>query len=209
MAALGYASLPVPDGGDAPVGPAAMAALANAVDPHLIQHVANQAERDTTFAAAPLHTLVTAEDGSLWIKTSAADGNVWATIYQPLPAWRPITLASGYQSGEFTPQARVIGRQVSLRGRIQRADGTTFAMAGVKVGDVPDDCRPALFGSFAGGASLQGDPMTGVGRFEVLGDASASSLGGSGSLIWYSQDGTQESGGGVAWIDISGSYWLD
>lgn len=207
MATTGYADLPVPGGGDAPVGPAALMELAQTIDPHLVQHVVDLAERNTVYAGAPLHTLVSADDGSLWIKTSA-DTNTWATIYEPLAAWRPISLAAGYESGEFTPQARRVGQQVHLRGRIQKTDGT-FGMAGVKVGDVPADCRPATLGNFAGGASLQGDPMTGVGRFEVLGDASASALGGSGSLVWYSQDGTQAAGEGAVWVDISGSYWID
>lgn len=206
---IGRASLPVPGGGQGPTVPGDMAALALAIDPHLVQHVTDQAERDTAYAGAPLHTAVSADDGSMWLKTSATE-NVWATIYEPLPAWRPIALASGYQAGEFLPQIRRTGAQAHLRGRIQRIDGTTFAMAGVKIADVPADCIPASIGAYAGGASLQGDPMTGVGRFEVLGTATGSSLGGPGSLAWYSQDGTQEPGAaGAAWIDISGSYWID
>ncbi|MFI7240116.1 hypothetical protein [Streptomyces cyaneofuscatus] len=209
MPDLGYAQLPVPAGGDAPVGPAALAALATALDPHLTQHVANQAERDSLYAVAPIHTLVSATDGSLWLKT-ATDANTWATIYQPLPAWRTISLAAGYESGEITPQVRVHGRQVHVRGRLIRTDGTPFPMGGVKVADVPADCRPAQLGNWAGGASLAGDPMTGVGRMEVLGNSSSSSLGTSGALCWYSQDGIQVvSGTGPSWIDLSGSYWLD
>ncbi|MEW1867052.1 hypothetical protein AB0420_02440 [Streptomyces caelestis] len=204
MATIGYAELPVPGGGDAPVGPAALAALAEAVDPHLPQHVADRAERDEQYAAAPLHTLVSAEDGSLWIKTSD-DANTWATIHEPLQAWRPITLASGYTAGEFRPEARREGNRVHLRGRIQRTDGANVPPAGVKVGDVPSDCRPATYGMWGGGASLTGDPITGVGRVEVLGTASSTSLGGAGSIVWFSQDGTT----GVPWIDISGSYWTD
>lgn len=204
MAMIGYAELPVPGGGDAPVGPAALAAFAEAVDPHLLQHVVNRAERDEQYASAPLHTLVSAEDGSLWIKTSGS-ANTWATVYEPLPAWRPVTLASGYEAGEFRPEARRIGNLVYLRGRIERTDGTNIPVAGVKVGDVPADCRPALYGMWGGGASLTGDPITGVGRVEVLGEASSTSLGGVGSILWYSQDGTT----GVPWIDINGSYWID
>lgn len=206
---IGYARLPVPGGKQAPNTPADLVELAQAVDPHLVQHVTNQAERDATFSGAPLHTMVSAEDGSLWIKTSAT-ANVWATVYEPLPAWRPVSLAGGYEPGGFSPQVRLVGRQVHLRGRIQRTDGTTFPMAGVKVGDVPADCRPAVVGVWAGGASLTGDPMTGVGRVEVLDVNTSSSFGGPGSLIWFSQDGLQVEGGtGALWIDISGSYWID
>ncbi|MZF56954.1 hypothetical protein GTX53_24500 [Streptomyces sp. SID5594] len=206
MATIGNADLPVPGGGDAPTWPGALAALAAAIDPHLVQHVADLAERNETYAEAPLHTLVSAEDGSLWIKTSAVD-NVWATIHEPLPAWRPISLAGGYAAGDPTPQVLLVGQQVHLRGRIIKNDGSTFALNGVKIADVPADCRPAQPGNWSGGASLAGDPMTGVGRMEVLGNSSSSSLGSSGALLWFSQDGTQAGGLGAAWVDISGSYW--
>ncbi|MFJ3084982.1 hypothetical protein [Streptomyces sp. NPDC086838] len=207
---IGYAGLPVPGGSQSPTTPGDMAALAAAIDPHLVQHVTDLAERNTKYGDdAPLHTVVSAADGSLWIKTSA-DTATWATIYEPLPAWRPISLAGGYESGEFSPQIRLVGTRAHVRGRIQKSDGTVFALEGVKVGDVPSDCRPATLGSWAGGASLQGDPMTGVGRLEVLGVGTSSSIGGAGSLIWFSQDGTQAVGGaGVKWIDLSGSYWID
>ncbi|MGW7473651.1 hypothetical protein ACWGIT_18910 [Streptomyces cyaneofuscatus] len=208
MPNLGYAQLPVPAGGDAPVGPGALAALVTALDPHLTQHVTDQAERDTLYAAAPIHTLVSASNGSLWLKTAAS--NVWATIYEPLPAWRTISLSAGYESGELTPQVRRVGMEVHVRGRLIRTDGTPFPMNGIKVGDVPADCRPAQPSTWAGGASLAGDPMTGVGRMEVLGNSSSSSLGSSGALCWFSQDGLQVvSGTGPTWIDLSGSYWLD
>lgn len=203
MATVGRAQLPIPGGGDAPLGPGALAELALAIDPHLLQHVADTAERDAEYADAPLHTVVSAENGSLWIKTSST-ANTWATIYEPLPAWRQVTPASGYQSGEFQPQARRIGKRVHLRGRFVRTDGTVFPLSGVKIGDVPADCQPALYGSFAGAASISGDPTIGVGRVEVLGAGSSSSLGGNGSIVWFSQDGS-----GVPWVDISGSYWID
>lgn len=203
MATVGNAELPVPGGGDAPVGPGALAALAAAIDPHLIQHVADQAERDAEYAAAPLHTLVSAENGSLWIKTSAT-ANTWATIHEPEPAWRPVTPAAGYSADVYTPQVRRIGNEVHLRGRIVRTDGTVFPLSGVKIADVPSDAIPAVYGSFSGTASLVGDPTIGVGRIEVIGALQSNSFGSAGSVVWFSQDGT-----GVTWVDISGIYWLD
>lgn len=203
MATIGYADLPIPAGGDAPVGPGALADLATAIDPHLVQHVATLAERDEDYASAPLHTLVSAENGSLWLKTSGV-ANTWATISEPLPAWRTVTPAAGYQAGEFTPQIRLIGKRVHMRGRLVRTDGGVFPLAGVKIGDVPSDCRPGIYGAFAGTASITGDPSIGAGRIEVLGAGSSSSLGGTGSIVWFSQDGS-----GVPWVDISGSYWID
>ncbi|MFJ8883598.1 hypothetical protein ACIRJR_09310 [Streptomyces sp. NPDC102402] len=203
MATIGYAQLPVPGGGDAPTWPAALAELATAIDPHLWQHVTNKAQRDSLYAGAPVGTAVTAANGSLWIKTVTA-GNTWATIYEPVEAWRAVTPASGYQGGEFAPLVRRIGMQVHLQGRLQRVDGTVFPISGIKIGSVPADCKPAKYGQWAGGASLTGDAAIGVGRMEVLGLASSTSVGVAGDIIWYSQDGT-----GVPWVDLSGSYWLD
>lgn len=204
MATVGRALLPVPGGGDAPAGPGALAAFGLAVDPHLVQHVVDKAARDAQYGDAPLHTLVSAENGSLWIKTSATS-NTWAAIYEPLPAWRPITLASGYEAGQTDPEVRIVGGRVHLRGRIEKVDGTVISINGVKLGTVPDDCIPAQIASWDGGQSLTGDPATAVGRMEAFSpDQDSNSLGGRGSLIWYTQDGT-----GTPWVDISGSYWLD
>lgn len=204
MATVGRAQLPIPGGGDAPVGPGALAELALAIDPHLLQHVADKAERDAEYDDAPLHTAVTADDGSLWIKTSAST-NTWATLYEPLQDWRPLSLAAGYTAGQTTPEVRIERGMAHLRGRIEKSDGTVIATAGVKVATVPDDCIPAQIASFDGGASLTGDPVTAVGRVEVFSpDQDSNALGGRGSVVWYSQDGT-----GTPWIDISGSYWLD
>ncbi|MFJ2113129.1 MULTISPECIES: hypothetical protein [unclassified Streptomyces] len=203
MATIGYADLPVPGGGDGPLGPAAFAMLAMAVDPHLVQTVANRAERDTLYSGAPIHTIVTATDGTVWKKTSSSS-NTWVTWWEPTPAWRAVTPATGYQAGEFAPLARTVGGQVHLQGRLQRIDGGVFPVSGIKIGSVPADCRPAKYGSWAGGAGLTGDPVNGVGRLEVLGNASSTSAGVVGDIIWYSQDGT-----GVPWVDLSGSYWLD
>lgn len=195
MATIGYANLPVPDGGDAPVGPGALAELATVIDPHLIQHVANLAERDSVYATAPLHTAVSAEDGSLWLKTSAV-ANTWATIYEPLPAWQNLTLESGLiVSGGQTPQYRIVGQRAHVRGRIERFTGAVLdGSSGMSLAAVPEEAQPAESPAFwAGGQSLTGDPVTAVCRMEAVT-----------TYKFYSQDGA-----GADWVDISGSYWLD
>ena len=207
MATVGYAQLRIPAGGDAPAGPGALMELATDIDPHLVQHVADQAERDAEYDDAPLHTMVSAEDGSLWIKTSATT-NTWATIYEPVPAWRPIELLTGYQEDGFTPQVRRIGNQVWLRGRISRVDGTVIPTNGVAVATVPDDCIPQeQLGAYAATSSLAGDVVIGVGKLEVLNVGTASALGDPGTITWWSQDGPTAAG--TPWINISGSYWID
>ncbi|MBQ1122653.1 hypothetical protein [Streptomyces sp. B15] len=204
MATFGYADLPVPGGSDAPTGPAALAELAQRIDRHLVQHVADQAERDATLDDAPLHTVATAQDGSLWIKTDGFS-NTWATIWEPLPDWRPIEPASGYQGGAYTPQVRRVGNQVWLRGRLQRVDEAVIPTNGVKIGQVPDDCIPQeQVGSIAANSSLADDVVIGVGKLEVLDANTASSLGDPGAITWWSQDGS-----GTSWVNISGSYWID
>lgn len=192
---IGYAELPVPAGGDGPAAPAALAELAVAIDPHLIQHVTNLAQRNSLYSAAPLHTTVSAENGSLWIKTSAVS-NVWATVYEPLNPWQPITLASGFTSnGGYTPEYRVRGQQVHMRGRIERVNPllTMDGGGGLTVATVPPDAVPDQLSNWNGGQSLTGDPVTAVCRLEAATN-----------IVFWSQDGS-----GAAWIDISGSYWLD
>lgn len=203
MATIGYAQAPIPGGGDAPAGPGAFAEYGLAIDPHLIQHVATKAERDSLYADAPVHTAVTANDGSLWLKTSASS-NTWAVIYEPDPGWRPLSLAAGFEADQTDPEVKVIGNQVWLRGRVRKADGTTVGTNATKLGNVPSDCIPTQLASFAGGASLTGDPITGVARFEVY--SPTNTLQSPGSLMLYSQDGESY---GFTWVDISGSYWKD
>jgi hypothetical protein len=203
MATVGYAGLPIPGGGDAPIGPGALADLGSAIDPHLLHHVANVGERDSTFATAPLHTAVTANDGTLWLKTSAST-NTWATVWEPDPGWRPLPLATGFEADQTDPQVKRIGNQVWLRGRIRRTDGTNIAPNATKLGEVPDDCIPPQLASYAGGSSITGDPIVGVARFEVY--SPLNTLQDPGSLMLYSQDGDTY---GFTWVDISGSYWID
>lgn len=209
MATFGYAELPVPGGGDGPTMPGHLAELAEAIDPHLWQHATDEADRDTKYSTAPALTAVVALNGTVWIKTSS--GSTWVTVWEPLPEWQPLSLASGYEAGQTVPEGRVDRGKVSLRGRIQRIDGGLVPAAGVKLATVPTDFIPEQISSFAGGASLTGDPMTGVGRVEIFSpDQDANALGARGSVIWYSQDGSQDGGTpGVPWVDISGSYWLD
>lgn len=210
MATIGYAELPVPGGGDSPTTPGHLAELAEAIDPHLWQHVVNEADRNTRLAGAPVQTVAVAPNGTAWIKTATAT-NTWITLWEPLSAWQPITLASGYIAGETVPQVRIDRGRVWTRGRIARADGTLLPAAGVKLGTVPNAAIPAQLGAWAGAASLTGDAMTGVGRVEVFSaDQDGNINGNRGSIVWYSQDGMQDNGvTGVYWADISGFYWLD
>ncbi|MEU1496045.1 hypothetical protein [Streptomyces sp. NPDC005732] len=210
MATIGYAGLPIPGGGDGPTVPGHLAELATAIDPHLVQHVTDLAARNATLSAAPVHTLAIAADGTTWVKVST--GNVWVTIWEPIQDWQPITLASGFEAGQTNPECRIDRGQVYMRGRIQRTDSQPILTAGgAKLGTVPDDFIPEQIASFAGGASTTGDAINGVCRVETFSpDQDANSLGGRGSIIAYSQDGTQDAGTpGLMWVDISGSYWLD
>ncbi|MDX3044065.1 hypothetical protein PV383_43935 [Streptomyces caniscabiei] len=208
MATIGYAELPVPAGASAPSVVAALADLATVVDPHLVQHVNDLAERDSTLSTAPQHTLAIAADGTTWIKTDGGT-NTWATVWEPLPDWQNVTLASGYQSsGGYTPQARLEGKKVSLRGRIERVDGTVIVNNGAKVGAVPTSCIPQVqVGSFPATCSLAGDVVIGTGKVEVLEVGTSSTLGVAGDITWWSQDGP--TAGGTPWIAINGSYWID
>lgn len=203
MPTIGYANLPVPAGGNSPTVPGDIAALATAIDPRLRQSATDLADRTTKYAAAAAGLLVTADDGTMWLKISASD--VWVTIWEPVMDWQPLSLASGFEAGQTDPEYRIDRGQVHLRGRITRTDTTDIATAGVKLGEVPEEAIPAQIASWAGGASLGGDPVTGVGRCEVFSpDQDGNALGDAGSIIWYSQDGS-----GVDWVDLSGSYWLD
>jgi hypothetical protein len=197
---IGYAGLPVPGGAQAPTVPPNLAALAQAIDRHLLQHAVDAADRDSRFENAPLHTAVTGEDGSLWIKTSATT-NTWAAVYEPTPAWRPITLAAGFQSANAA--VRRIGTRVHVRGTIERTDGTLITST-TKVGEVPADCYPTHTSRGAGGSTITGDPVVGVGRIEVLGAGSNVNGATQGALMWYSQDGS-----GTNWVGVDFSYWTD
>lgn len=204
MATIGYADLPVPAGGDSPTIPAAVAELATALDPHLIHHVYDQAQRDADFVLAPVQTLVIAESGMAWIKL-ASSSNSWATVYEPVPAWGTITLASGYEQGAATLGVRKMASGiVYLKGRIQATSGNMDGgAAALNVGSVPDDCIPEFIGTITASCSLGGDTTDAAGRLEVLASNSSSSSGDPGDLLWWYQ-GT----GGTPWIDISGYYWL-
>ncbi|GGX01856.1 hypothetical protein [Streptomyces chryseus] len=194
MAEIGYAQLPVPGGGDAPVGPGNLAALATAIDPHLVHHATNLADRNSRFATAPVHTLVSAENGALWKKTSSTT-NTWITVVEPVAAWRPIALASGFtSSGGYTPGYRIDRGQVHMRGRIERINPLLVmdGGSGLTLAAVPSDAVPDQLSTWAGCQSMTGDPITGVCRMEAATN-----------IVFWSQDGT-----GAAWVDISGSYWL-
>ncbi|MFF9568509.1 hypothetical protein [Streptomyces sp. NPDC014685] len=189
---IGYARWPVPSGGDAPDGPAQLAAIATTIDPHLVQHCADVADRDALYSTAPARTVAVAANGQTWIKTSDT-ANTWVSLWEPAPAWKPLSLASGMAPGSTTPQYKVIGGQVYVRGRIVRADDSVLIGDGQVLAPVPAEARPSQLCTWAGGQSLTGDPLTAVCRMEA-----------GSSLVWWSQDGT-----GTTWVDISGSYWLD
>lgn len=211
MATIGYANLPIPAGGDSPTTPGHLAELAQAIDPLLWQPVTNQADRDARLSGAPAGTVAKATDATTWIKM-ATDTNTWVTFWEPLKAWQALTLASGYEAGQTDPEYRIEGSKVHLRGTIQRTDGAVLPVSGVKIASVPSTAYPAQIARLSGTASLTGDAMTATGRVEVFShDQDSNSLGGAGSVIWYSQDGSQVTGGtpGVFWADISGYYWLD
>lgn len=199
MAAIGNAQLPVPGGAQAPTTPGDLAALAAAIDPHLWQHVTTKAARDSTYAQAPIHTVVTAEDGSVWVKTSTT--NVWATIWEPIAAWRPINLAAGIGvSGDTTPSVRIVDGYVHMLGAVNKSDSTYFTGDALLLGTVPTDCVPARRRRYGGTASLAGDTTDAAVRIEITG-ASETTPGQ--VLAWY------QATGGTPWVDLGGGYWKD
>ncbi|MBL3670817.1 hypothetical protein JL475_33640 [Streptomyces sp. M2CJ-2] len=204
MATLGYASLPVPGGGQSPTVPADMAALAEAIDRHLVHYVANKAERDSRFASAPVHTIVSAADGTVWKKTAA--GNTWATWWEPAPGWdRTVTLKPAFQAGDVSLGLMLLdgGRRVELKGRVERVDSTNITDPNaVNLGSVPADCIPPSLRTWAGTCSMAGETTDGAGRLEILGTNTSSGYGVAGDILWWYQ-GT----GGTPWVDISGYYW--
>lgn len=206
MATIGYAHLPIPAGANSPTVPADLAALAEAIDPHLRHSVVDDAQRDAEFGDAPVHTLVTAEDGTMWLKTGplAAD---WVTIWQPLEAWRPITLASGNEAGTISCEIRRVGLRVYMRGRVVKSNGSNFDLPNdpVKVGSVPGDCIPGQeLASWAASCSLGGNNTDAAGRMEVLNTGTTSSNGVAGDILFWFQ-GTD----GTPYIDLSGEWWID
>jgi hypothetical protein len=210
LATIGYAQLPVPGGGDSPTTPGHLAELAEAIDPHLWQHVTNVADRDARLDQAPAQTVAVAPDGTTWVKISSVT-NTWVTVWEPLQAWQPVTLASGFEAGQTDPEARIHNGQVHLRGTIQRTDGQLISANGVKLATVPNAMIPEQIARYAAPASMTGDAITGTCRAEVYSpDQDGNAIGGRGSVVIWSQDGEQDAGTpGLMWVDISGSYWLD
>ncbi|MGW2708082.1 hypothetical protein ACWC4J_03665 [Streptomyces sp. NPDC001356] len=197
---IGYAKLPIPGGGQAPTTPGDLAAFAQAVDPHLVHHVADEAERDSLLDDAPVHTIASAANGTLWKKTSSTE-TPWVTLWEPLPAWRPVSLAAGVgQSGDVTPSIRVVGGRVYLQGAVSKADGTVFSGDSIKVGSVPTDCVPEQVRRYVAACSMAGDTTDGACRIEVTGKTNASP---GDILVWY------QATGGTPWVDLSGGYWMD
>nr|AFI44001.1 hypothetical protein pFP4.2c [Streptomyces sp. FR1] len=196
----------MPAGGQSPTVPAHLAALAEAIDPHLRQTATDLADRTTKYATAPAHTLVTANDGTMWLKTSSVS-DTWVTIWEPLPTWdRTLTLASGFQEGDVEIGLMIVdsGRKVELKGRIEKTDATKITNPNaVNLGSVPNDCIPPELRTWPGCCSMAGTTTDAAGRLEVLGDSTTSAYGSTGDLLWWYQ-GTD----GTDWVDISGYYWL-
>ncbi|WP_078965771.1 hypothetical protein [Streptomyces aureocirculatus] len=203
---IGFAELPVPVGGDSPTIPADIAELASALDPHLVQHAADQADRDAQYSVAPAQTLVIAADGTTWIKTSSVS-NTWATVHTPLQAWQStFTPATGLEEGITDVGLRLVdGVHVYIKGRLQRTDGQNLQDANaVNLGAVPSNLKPTELRTWAGTCSMAGTTTLATGRLELLDDATVSAYGDPGDLLWWYQgvDGTP-------WVDITGDYWLD
>jgi hypothetical protein len=206
LATIGFAGLPIPGGGDGPDGPAAIAELATALDPHLVQHATTQADRDSRFSTAPVQTLVIAENGTAWLKLSSSS-NTWATLYEPLQNWQStITLASGMEEGSVALGARVTdGTHVYLKGRIQRTDGELiFNANAVNLGSVDSSLIPSELRTISASCSMAGTTTDATGRLEILDANTSSAYGDAGDLLWWYQ-GTD----GTTWVDISGDYWMD
>lgn len=206
MATIGYAGLPVPAGGDGPDVPADIAELATALDPHLVQHASDEADRDSKYSTAPVQTLVIAEDGTSWIKLSSSS-NTWATLYEPLQGWQPvITLKSGFEEGVVELGARVKdGTHVYLKGRIQRTDGTLITDPNaVNLGSISSDLIPTELRTISASCSMAGTTTDATGRLEILDANTSSAYGSAGDILWWYQ-GTD----GTSWVDISGDYWID
>jgi hypothetical protein len=199
LATIGYAGLPIPGGGDAPTTPGDFAELATVIDPHLVQFVTDQAERDSLYATAPVHTVVSAANGTVWKKTSS--GPTWVTWWEPTPAWRPLSLASGIvQYSENTPAVRRIGQRVYMQGAVTKADGTTFSGDAIKVGSVPSDCIPEQMRRDVVTCSLAGDITDAAVRLEITGKTNDTP----GTIQIYYQLPT-----GTPWVDLSSDYWMD
>lgn len=207
MPTIGYADLPVPAGGDGPAVAPDFAELATALDPHLVQHAEDKADRDARFATAPVQTLVVAEDGSAWLKLSSI-ANTWATVFEPLQDWQPlITLKAAFEEGSVELGVRVKDTShVYLKGRIERIDGQNILDANaVNLGAVPAGLIPPTeLRTWTGACSMAGATTDATGRLEVLNTGTASAYGVAGDLLWWYQ-GTD----GTGWVDISGDYWID
>lgn len=199
---IGRAQLPVPGGGQAPTMPGDMAAFALAVDKRLVHPVDDAADRDANFGDADPGTVTVSLAGTVWVKV--ADGT-WITAHEEPEAWRNLPLPAGYVGGEESPKIRRVGKQVWMRGRVERTDGGLITSSGdIKIAQVPDDCIPKALASGGAGMTLLGDPVIGLGRVEVLPHGWEKPAGGPGSVIWYSQDPP-----GSAWVGVDLTYWID
>ncbi|MFE6426732.1 hypothetical protein ACFVOB_14840 [Streptomyces rochei] len=203
---IGRAQLPVPSGSQSPTTPGDMAAFALRVDKFLAHPVDDEAERDARFADADPGTVTFSRvDGTMWGLVEGVNENTWVTIHEEPEPWRNLPLVSGFTAGEEAPKIRRVGKQVFIRGRVQRTDGGLITSSGdVKLAQVPNDCIPVALASGAAGQTLLGDPVIGLGRVEVLPQGWEKPAGGPGSVIWYSQDPP-----GSSWVGVDLTYWID
>ena len=196
----GYANIPVLEEGDAPDWPGYLAQMVDATDPHLVQHVADVNERNTRLVNAPPGTVAASTtDGSLWFRTATG----WVTWWEPVEAWRTLTLAAGYSPGTAC-QVRRIGNQVWLRGRFNNDNGAV-PLNGDKVATVPADCIPVQIATVAVGVTLAGTNEVPTGRLEVYSQTTNSSEGGPGSVLLFL--GAEQTN--VGWAAFGGTYWID
>jgi hypothetical protein len=196
----GYASIPVWEGLDAPDWASYTAQLADALDPHLLQFVADLAERNTRLADAPVGTVaIKTPDGTVWCKADTG----WVTWWEPLETWRTLTLDAQY-SVQTPCQVRRVGNVAYLRGRANH-DDNNIPLNGSKVATVPSDCIPTQICTQVIGLSLVGTNEVSAARLEVYGASNSTSLGGPGTVsIWLGVG--QEN---VPWTALDCYYWLD
>lgn len=196
----GYASLPVWEQLDAPDWATYTAQLAAAIDPHLVQHVADITERNSRLADAPVGTVAASTiDGSVWFLADSG----WVTWWEPVETWRTLTLESQF-SVQVACQVRRIGNQVWLRGRANH-DDSNIPLNGVRVTTVPSDCIPSQIATGAVGISLVGANEVATARLEVYGTSNTTSVGGPGSVsVWLGVG--QEN---VPWTSLNCNYWID
>lgn len=118
--------LPYPAMDDAPNIPADMQALAERADARLVLRADDESDRNSRYPDPEPGMLVVGGNEYVWIADKR--GN-WHVIHEPLTDWVEMTLESGIEgSHEQSPQARMIGKQVHIRGAVKRKDDEPMGM---------------------------------------------------------------------------------